>query len=104
MLINAELDSKEKVLLPKAFLRWYIPNDYQKPLTVLERKEINCTKLNIIPVSVLEFKCINAMKKILKQMLADTNQRKSSGQETQGEEQEPMSIRERKKSNEFINL
>ena len=41
-LINAELDN---VLLPRAFLRWNLPNDFQKPFTVFEKKEM-LRKLN----------------------------------------------------------
>ena len=45
VLINAELDIFENVLLPKAFLRWNLPNDFQKPFTVFEKKEM-LRKLN----------------------------------------------------------
>ena len=65
-LINAELDN---VLLPRAFLRWNLPNDYQKPITVIEKKEMNGRLLKVISVPVREDKVLSEIKRILKQML-----------------------------------
>ena len=68
VVINAKLD---KVLLPRAFLRWNLPNDYRKPMTFFEKKEMNGKQLNIIPVSVCEDKVLREIQRILKQLLAE---------------------------------
>jgi hypothetical protein len=74
VLINAELNIFEDVLMPKAFLRWNIPNVFQKAPTVFEKKEIIGKKSNIVPVSMPELKYLNAIKHILNQMLANKDQ------------------------------
>ena len=57
--------------LPRAFLRWNLPNDYRKPMTFFEKKEMNGKQLNIIPVSVCEDKVLREIQRILKQLLAE---------------------------------
>ena len=66
LVINAELD---KVLLPKAFLRWNLRNEYQKPIIFFEKQEIDGKQLNAISVPVREDSGLSEIKRILKQML-----------------------------------
>jgi hypothetical protein len=100
MLKNAKLDSIEKVLLPKAFLRWNIPNDYQNAVTVFQKKEMNGKKSNFISVSVHELKFVNAMTRMLKHMLADTYQRKKRS-EKHKETAKRKKEKQKKKENKF---
>ena len=93
LVINAELDN---VLLPRAFLRWNLRNEYQKPIIFFEKQEIDGKQLNAISVPVREDSGLSEIKRILKQMLADIDKIKKNVDRSHTQHKTKMSRRTRK--------